>query len=595
MTSAALSWRDMKWMNAGALTPKARLRLFRHCRFVSAAAILAVFPPMAMTSGEPFAAIAALFLFGMLPACIALDLRRPGALDRAVVMSLLASGAILAAGVLRGIPAISALALMSICVIEAYVVGSKSVRITAIGILVATGTVMVAAPLLNSNLAFDGLIGTHMVWTTITIAILIVVNVTMLASAMMQGVARERRVSHEQRIQSREIETMVSETVVATNGSGAVLRVSDNAERVLGLPAETLRARGLSELVLVADRPLLLTALCDCAKGGSPRNLRLRLRTSASEQAPRYRWIDVSISHSVAGGEIAMATLRDISSQVEEEERLIVMAAEAETAKSARAAFLSTVNHELRTPLNAIIGFSDILANPATTPQNPDRAREYATIINGAGQDLLRMVTAMIDITRLDSGIYEFDAETTFIGPVVEATVDAFRQEPEGRDITVKITGASEPLEASIDHRGFRTILAQLLSNAAKFGGSAGPVTVALGSDDDCVTITVADRGPGIPQAQLDVLGQHFERVDESLSREHGGIGLGLSLVRGLIRLHNGTLSIESRAGKGTAVTVSLPKPDANPETLSNIHPLVQPAAAKAKKNADNAPERRRA
>jgi two-component system, cell cycle sensor histidine kinase DivJ len=596
MTSAGRSWRDMKWMTAGALSPPARLRLFRSCRLVSAAVILAIFPPMALTSGEPFAAITALFLFGALPAAIAMDMRRPGALDRAILMSLLASSMILLGGAMRGIPVISATALLWICVIEAFVVGSRSIRRRALGILAFSTAMMMAAPFRYPEMMLDGISGGSMAWTTITVAILIIINVTMLANGMLQGVARERRMSQQQRIQSREIETMVSETVFATNSSGAVLRVSDNAERVLGLPAEALKARGLSELVLVADRPQLLTALCDCARGGPDRTLRLRLRTSASSEAPRYRWIAVSISHSITGGDIAMATLRDISQQVAEEERLANAAAGAETARSARAAFLSTVNHELRTPLNAIIGFSDILANPATTPLNADRVREYATIINGAGQDLLRIVTAMIDITRLDSGIYDFEAETTELASVVEAAVEAFRQEPEGKDATIRLTknASSGSLEAPVDQRAFRTILGQILSNAVKFGGSA-PVTVALGSDGEHVIVKVTDRGPGIQTEQLAALGRHFERLDESLSRDRNGIGLGLSLARGLMGLHNGRMGIESKPGKGTTVILSLPKSGAKPATASNIHALVQPSANAPAPMTDNAPERRRA
>jgi two-component system, cell cycle sensor histidine kinase DivJ len=595
MTSAALSWRDMSLVKSGALPASARLRLFRRCRLMSAAAILAVFPPMAMVSGEPFAAIAALFLIGILPSCIALDVRRPGGLDRAVLMSLTVIGTLLLGGALRGIPAVSALALLSISLIEAFVVGTRSIRTKAAAIVTVAAAAILAAPWFSPQMAFDGFNGVPMPWTTITIAVLTVANVALLASEMAQGVARERSVSHEQRIQGREIETMMSETVIAANGSGAVLRVSDNAERVLGLPVEALKARGLSELVLVADRPQLLTALCDCAQGGPARNLRLRLRTSASSQAPRYRWIEVYVAPSAAGGETALATLRDISNQVAEEERLMMLASEAEAARTARAAFLSTVNHELRTPLNAIIGFSDILANPATLPPNPDRAREYAAIINGAGQDLLRMVTAMIDITRLDSGVYEFDAEIADLAPLVESATDAFRNEHEGKDITVTVTGADDHLKAAMDFRAMRSVMAELLSNAVKFGGNPGKITVAMCGDEDTVMIKVIDRGPGIPEDKLHVLGQHFARLDERLARQHGGIGLGLSLVRGLIGLHGGSISFASKLGKGTTVTVALPRPGVIPAQQSNVHPLVQPSVTLPNARITNTPERRSA
>jgi two-component system, cell cycle sensor histidine kinase DivJ len=591
MAAALTTWLDLSLGATGGLKQDERLRLFRDCRLAAAAVMLAVFPAIALAASEPMAVLAAMLLFGILPAAIALDVRRSGNLDRAVLMALAATGAVLLGGVLRGLPAASAMALLSVGCIEAFVVGGKAIRKSALVMTGMAAAAMIGLPLLRP----EDLGHQMMPWATGTIAVALVVNVLMLARGMLMSVARERSAAREQRIQAREVETMVSETVIAADRSGAVIRISDNAERVLGLPAEALKARGLAEMVLVADRPQFLTALCDCALGGPHRTFRVRLRESAAGQAPRYRWVEVKASPSVTGDGSAMATLRDISLLVAEEERLAIVAAEAEAAKSARAAFLTTVNHELRTPLNSIVGFSEILANPAAPPASPERVREYAAIVNKAGQDLLRMVTSMIDITRIDSGVYDFEAEPADVKPLVESAVEAFRQESEAMNARFECHAPAEALEAAVDQRALRHILLQLLSNAAKFGGAAGPVAVRMATDGEWVTIAVTDRGPGIPKDKLEQLGRHFARADEGLSRERGGIGLGLSLASGLMALHGGMVGIESRPGNGTTITLSLPRCGATRIAASNIHALARPTPVSPPETTANALERRRA
>jgi signal transduction histidine kinase len=151
-----------------------------------------------------------------------------------------------------------------------------------------------------------------------------------------------------------------------------------------------------------------------------------------------------------------------------------------------------------------------------------------------------------------------------------------------------------EALEAAVDQRALRQTLNQLLSNACKFGGAAGPVCIRLATDGEWITIAVTDRGPGIPRDKLDQLGRHFARADEGLSRERGGIGLGLSLASGLMALHGGTVGIASQPGQGTTITLSLPRCGVTRVAASNIHALARPTPAMSPENV-NAPERRRA
>ena len=582
MKGVVLHWRAWATAADGGMPAAAfRLRLFREGRLAVAAAGLTAFPALALAG--PWTAAAALMLAGLLPAAIALDCRKPEDCDRAASMGLVASTAVLAAGILTGLPSEFVLAILALQAIEAVAAGARSPRIAAIGLF---GLVGIASSFATPH-------GEPAEGAGLAMALVVIANAMVLVSGLLRAIAADRRAAAEASLQAREVQDVMSESVVAADRSGAVLRVTGNAERLLGLPGEALQGRGLAELVLVADRPALLTALCGCAHGGEARRLRLRLRASLDDSAPRYRTVEFAVA---PGGEgVALAVLRDVTAVVAAEECQAALAAEGEAARRARAAFLSTINHELRTPLNAIIGFSDILANPATTPQSPARLREYAALINGAGQDLLRIVNAMIDITRLDSGSYEFEAEPAELCAAVAAATTAFRLDGGiGPAAEVEVVPAEAPVEVRIDERAFRAVLNQILANAVKFGGSAGPITVSVAASESEASVVVRDRGPGVPTEKLAQLGRHFARGDDALSRSRGGPGLGLSLAAGLMALHGGRIGIANAADGGAVVTLTLPRPDRE-ATGDNIHPLPQRRPAEERDAEPAAPLLRRA
>jgi len=595
MASPSLKRLDWALDATGTLMPDASLRLFRECRLVSAAVILAAFPAIALSSGTSLAVLATLLLFGILPAAIALDVRKAEALPRALVMSLVAAAAVLIGGVLRGLSPVSAMALLSVLAIEATILGGARLRPHALATVAATLVITSIFSIIQPvGMAGGALSEPPPPYATMTVAVVLVINVFLLARGLTQGLAAERRNVRDERLQSREFEAMISETVLAVDDTGAVVRVSDNAMRVLGLPSEALKGRGLTELILVADRPLFLTVLGNCVHSGAEQISRVRLRTSPASEVPRYRWIELKLMPSKEDGSIALATLRDIDRIIAEEEVGRRAKAEAEAAKSAQASFLSTVNHELRTPLNAIIGFSEFLANPATTPQGADRLREYANIINDAGQDLMRIITAMIDITRIDSGVYEFEPEPADVQAIVRAAVEAFQLTPEARNKEIRLQATDKYLDALVDQRAFRSVLHQVLSNAVKFGGGSAPVTVRVSGDESAVHVAVTDRGPGITEEKLALLGSHFARLDEGLNRERGGIGLGLSLASGLMAMHRGRIAMSSSPGQGTTVKLSLARVGAAAlPPASNILPLPRNRSPETLPVAEHAAQRR--
>jgi cell cycle sensor histidine kinase DivJ len=547
-----------------------RLRLFRNGRLATAAVALIAFP--ALTVSEPWQITAALLLSGLLPAAIALDCREPDGLDRASGMALVAAAAVLAGATLVGLPVALAFAFIAIQALEAQVVSGRLARSFAVAS--CTLVSLSAAGLAASSAA------AHAMPAAVTVIVaMLTVNAGMLVRGLVISQANQERRASADRMRAGEIEAVMAEAIIVADQSGAVIRISGNTDRILGLPAEALTGRGLTEMVLVADRPELLTALCACAHGEEPRKLRARMRGSLDGAVPRYRSVEVSIIPGEGG--VALASLRDVSELVAAEDAHATLVSEGESASRARAAFLSTVNHELRTPLNAIIGFSDIIANPATTPANQERLREYARLINGAGQDLLRIISAMIDITRLDSGVYDFDAEPMDLEAAVLNAVDAFRQEPEGASAEIEVAPAAESLDALIDRRAFRAVMHQLLSNAVKFGGPHA-IEVRTGVEENWAVVTIVDHGPGMPADKLAQVGRNFARADEGLTRTHGGVGLGLSLAGGLMALHGGEIRLESAPGEGTSVTLRLPRAPATPNNVRTLPARAQRQAQRA-------------
>jgi two-component system, cell cycle sensor histidine kinase DivJ len=541
----------------------ARLGLFHEVRIATAVMGLAVFPLLAFASAEPVAVTLALLLAALLPCVITLETRRPAALDRAVVLHIVALSTVLVGGVLRGLPAAAALMLILLAAIEAHLVARRAGRALAAA-AAGAGAIALAA-------------GGHPAPTgaghagAIAVALLALAAGLTMLRALINSLSDRIKESRSDRVLHGEVDSVVSETVLAIDRTGGVARASANAPRILGLPTSALLGRGLVSLTLVSDRPALLTAIAEAAQVSARQTLRMRLRSSADDTRPSYRWAEIIIEPA-GESRLALAALRDVSADVLEEERLRQASEEAETAKAARSAFLATVNHELRTPLNAIIGFSEFIANPMTTPGEAERVREYARLINIAGHDLHRMVSAMIDMTRIDQGVYAFEPENADLGALTAATVEAFGREPEARGASFSLKLPARPLHAQIDARAFRAVLQEILSNAAKFGGGS-PVEVVVSAGAEGPAVAVRDQGVGISGEQIALIGRSFARLDQGLDRERGGIGIGLSLARGLMALHGGRIGIGSRQGEGTTVTLQLPlsEPAAAPVNVLNI------------------------
>jgi len=232
--------------------------------------------------------------------------------------------------------------------------------------------------------------------------------------------------------------------------------------------------------------------------------------------------------------------------------------AEAELNSRSKSAFLSTMSHELRTPLNAIIGFSELIAKPGATSQT--ESSQYATHIADAGRRLLAVVSDVLDMSRLESGSMILEMAPMMLDEALDAavaqTADLFAAKKQS--ITVKADADLPPVEG--DARRLRQMFVGLLSNAGKFTGEGGRILVlARAASDGGLTIAVADTGVGMTHEQIVLALKPFAQVQGHLARTQEGAGLGLPIAMGIVRLHGGSLYIDSQPGTGTTVVVTLP------------------------------------
>ena len=229
----------------------------------------------------------------------------------------------------------------------------------------------------------------------------------------------------------------------------------------------------------------------------------------------------------------------------------------AEAASRTKSEFLATMSHELRTPLNAILGFSDILQQQMFGPVGNARYLDYAQSINSSGTHLLGLINDILDLSRLDSGQLELVCEPVEVPDLLEDCLPTIALQAEKGGVRILQHVETAILQA--DRRRLRQMLLNLLSNAIKFTPEGGEVRISATPVTGGYAITVSDTGIGMAPEDVPKALERFGQIDSSLSRRYEGTGLGLPLTKELAELHGAALSIESKPGEGTSVTIRFP------------------------------------
>ena len=232
----------------------------------------------------------------------------------------------------------------------------------------------------------------------------------------------------------------------------------------------------------------------------------------------------------------------------------------AETANRSKDDFLAVLSHELRSPLTAILGWVRMLERGVLSSE---RRAEALGAIDRNTRLQARLINDLLDVSRIVTGKLDVERQPVSLALVVGDVVASARQDPHARDVLEEPVIPPDTGLVIGDRLRLQQVVTNLVSNAVKHTPRGGRVEISLRHTDDQVAIVVADTGEGIDPAELPLIFERFHQVDASKTRRHGGLGLGLTIVRHLVELHGGSVRAESRGrGHGATFTMTLPRAD---------------------------------
>ncbi|MFM8410852.1 MAG: ATP-binding protein, partial [Alphaproteobacteria bacterium] len=344
----------------------------------------------------------------------------------------------------------------------------------------------------------------------------------------------------------------IEQPVLAIDAAGFVAHANDGARRAFGRPGEDLLGRDATSLGL----PLDATALARLAEA-DPRAAAAQhhvLLPSAGD-ASRSALVDVSPLRrhdgSLAG---ALVVVTDAERLAREQARVV---AQLERANRIRSDFVATMSHELRTPLHVILGYADLLLGGEFGELRPEQSETVGRLLRRA-HELHELVSNTLDVSRIDAGAAGLHpVEVSAARIAAEAAGECARRP--GADAVELVLDVPDDLPRILgDATKIKVVLKNLLGNALKFT-ERGRVTLAARVEGAGIAFDVIDTGIGVDPAVLPELFEAFRQADPSPSRRHGGVGLGLYIVRRLLDLVGGRISVESEPGRGSRFTAWIP------------------------------------
>ncbi|QLC50008.1 PAS domain S-box protein [Methanolobus zinderi] len=249
--------------------------------------------------------------------------------------------------------------------------------------------------------------------------------------------------------------------------------------------------------------------------------------------------------------------IRDMTERKKAEQLVIDAKNSAEEANRTKSEFLASMSHELRTPLNSVIGFSEILLAESYGNLN-ERQTRHVQNISTSGKHLLNLINDILDLSKVEAGKMELDPEVFCLSETMGDVLNILSPLAQKKQITLN-NEVPVPSMVNSDKGKIRQILFNLISNAIKFTPEEGCITVGAENCDGMFLVFVEDTGVGISEEDMGKLFQPFKQIDSSYTRKYDGTGLGLALVKKLVEMQGGTISVESEPGKGSKFFFTIP------------------------------------
>ena len=281
----------------------------------------------------------------------------------------------------------------------------------------------------------------------------------------------------------------------------------------------------------------------------------------ASDDKPR-QWSKEEVSLLQTVAERTWTAIQKLRAEAEREQ-LLQREQEArdaaEKANQLKDEFLATLSHELRNPLNVILGYSELLLRMPEIERSA-RLGQMAEALRRNAQSQSQLINDLLDLSRLQRGKISLNHETVSLAAIIDSAVETVRADASSKGIDIRLNDNDHLLLVDGDRLRLQQIAWNVLNNAVKFTPHGGSIDIRLQSENGNAVLVVADTGQGIDPQFLPHVFEMFRQADSSNSRRHGGLGIGLALVRQLVQLHGGTIEAESEgANKGSRFTVRLP------------------------------------
>lgn len=339
---------------------------------------------------------------------------------------------------------------------------------------------------------------------------------------------------------------------------------SSNLEQVLGFSLPTDYEATVNDLVHPDDRELIAQKIQQAINSGEKYASEFRLVNPETNEIVWVCGEGVLVTDATNDQRRFVGITQNITERKKaerEREELLrreqTARREAEEASRLKDEFLATVSHELRTPLNAIMGWSQMLASGRFNSAEISRAVE--TIYRNA-KSQAQLIEDILDVSRITTGKIRLEPRPVSLSPIIQMAVESLRPAIEAKNIRLRLQLDFEPRIINADPDRLQQVVWNLVSNAIKFTPEKGQVAIRLETDDRQTKIVVTDTGKGISPEFLPFVFERFRQADGSSTRKHGGLGLGLAIVRHIVELHGGAVEAASSGeGAGTTFTVSLP------------------------------------